>query len=313
MSGPGPAVQGADQILHGLLPGGPAGAHPDGGVVRVGLGPEGKEELLFQRVQQGVGEDGVLLVGVGVEEHGIAPRLKGPAEGQGVFVRLTGQVEIQAVLQHGAELHPQQPPLGQQAAPLLDVVAEIPFQVRVGQDQGLAEQHPLLGAADGKGVAPPGQVRQGHVAGGAHEAVAQPGPVDVQQQAQLLAGLPQVGQRCQGVEGPVLRGLREVDHRRLDHVFPGLILPVGLVDPAHVLGGECSVLAGHRQHLVAGGLDGPALVDVDVAADGGDDPLMGPQGGGDDRGVGLGAAHQEVDVGLGGLAQGSDQQRTKSI
>ena len=87
---------------------------------------------------------------------------------------------------------------------------------------------------------------------------------------------------------------------------PGLVLPVGLPHPADVQGGELPVGAGHRQDLVAGGLDGPGLVDVDVAAGGGHHPLVGPEGGVDHRGVGLGAPHQEVDGQVGVAAQVPD-------
>ena len=90
----------------------------------------------------------------------------------------------------GPELDPQQPALGQHPPVALDVVAEVPLEPRVGDDQRLPEEQPLLGAPQVEGVAPPGQVGEGHVAGGAHEAVAQPGPVDVEQQAAVLAGLP---------------------------------------------------------------------------------------------------------------------------
>ena len=45
---------------------------------------------------------------------------------------------------------------------------------------------------------------------------------------------------------------------------------------------------------------------VDVTADSGEHALPRPQNSGDDRGVGLGAAHEEVDVGLRRLAGGLD-------
>ncbi len=301
-----PAVHRPEEGLDGPRLRGPAGADAHGGVVLVHLLPEGEGELLLQIRHQLVGEDGVLLVGGGVVEHGIPPLLQGPAEVQGQADGLAGQVEVEAVLQHGLELDPQQPALGQHPPVLLEMVPEVPLEGGVGQDQGLPKEEPLLGAPQVEGVAPAGQVGEGHVTGGAHEAVAQPGPVHIEEEATVLAGLPEVVQLRQGVEGAVLRGLGEVDHPRLDHVLPGLVLPVGLPHPADVQGGELPVGAGHRQDLVAGGLDGPGLVDVDVAAGGGDDPLVGAQGGGDHRGVGLGAPHEKVDVQGLVLTQGPD-------
>lgn len=108
------------------------------------------------------------------------------------------------------------------------------------------------------------QVGQGHVTGLTHKAVPQPGPIHKEEEAAVLAGLPQVRQLCQAVQRPILRGLGEIDHPRLHHVLPGGILPVALIDPADLPSCELAVGAGHRQHLVPGGLDGPGFVDIDV-------------------------------------------------
>ena len=72
----------------------------------------------------------------------------------------------------------------------------------------------------------------------------------------------------------------------------------------HLPGGDLAVGGGQSDDLVAGGLDGSCLMAVDVSADGGQDALPRTQNGGDDRGVGLGAAHQEVDIRLRCLAHG---------
>ena len=50
---------------------------------------------------------------------------------------------------------------------------------------------------------------------------------------------------------------------------------------------------------MAGGFDGPRLMDGDVPGSGGHNALIAFQQGVDDRGIGLGAAHQEKDVGPG--------------
>ena len=82
------------------------------------------------------------------------------------------------------------------------------------------------------------------------------------------------------------------------------VVPVVVV--LHLAGGDLAVIRGQSQHLVAGGLDGAALVAVDMAADGGENALIGAQDGGDHRGVGQGAAHQKMHVGLRRLAGGLD-------
>ena len=68
----------------------------------------------------------------------------------------------------------------------------------------------------------------------------------------------------------------------------------------HQGGGQLAVGSGDGADLVAHGLDGAGLMDADVAGLRGDDRLVGPQQGGDDQGVGLGAAHGEVDLRGGG-------------
>ena len=173
----------------------------------------------------------------------------------------------------------------------------------MGQHQGLAKEHALLGAADGKGVAQPGQLGQGQVAGLAHETVAQAGAVHIEEQAAVSAGRPDGFQLSLGIQGAVFRGLGDIHHGRLDHVLVGDVPPVVLMDPANIQGGELAIPAGYGQNLVAVGLNGPGLVDGDVAAGSGDDPLVGPQGSSNDRRVGLGAAHQEVDVQAGVFTQ----------
>ena len=78
----------------------------------------------------------------------------------------------------------------------------------------------------------------------------------------------------------------------------GLVVSVPLYILLHLLGRDLAVSGGQGDDLVAGGLDGTGLVTVDVSADGAQHALPRTQHGGDDGGVGLGAAHQEVDVGL---------------
>ncbi len=90
----------------------------------------------------------------------------------------------------------------------------------MAQNQRLPKEKALLGAPNGKPIAPAGQVGQGHVAGLTHKAVPQPGPIHKEEEAAVLAGLPQVRQLRQAVQRPILRGLGEIDHPRLHHVLP---------------------------------------------------------------------------------------------
>src|SRR5699024_4696832 len=95
----------------------------------------------------------------------------------------------------------------------------------------------------------------------------------------------------------------DVDHPGLDHVLVG----VGGHGGPHGCGGQLAVCGGTGDAFVAGGLDGAGLVDADVGAGGGDHRFIGPQEGGDGGGVGLGAAHQDVDGGVRPADGGLDQ------
>lgn len=59
-----------------------------------------------------------------------------------------------------------------------------------------------------------------------------------------------------------------------------------------------ALVAGQHEDLVPRGFDRPGLVDVDMPRIGRQHPFVTPQQSVDDRGVGLGAADQEVHLGL---------------
>ena len=94
-----------------------------------------------------LGEDGELLVGVGVEVEGNTFFLEGLPNPQGLLHRLLCQPEVEVVREQGLELDAQKPSLGQHAALLLDEVAEVLLEGWVGNHHRLPEQRPLLGAA----------------------------------------------------------------------------------------------------------------------------------------------------------------------
>ena len=83
----------------------------------------------------------------------------------------------------------------------------------------------------------------------------------------------------------------------------GRVLPVALIDDSYLVCGDLALLAGHGDDLVSRRLDRSRLVDVDMAALGGDHALVGAQRGGYDREVGLCAADEEMYVGVGHAAE----------
>ena len=219
---------------------------------------------------------------------------------------MAGNLKVQIVGEQGVKLDAQQTALGHAAAPLLHDEAEILLQRRVHDHHGLAEQGSPLGAADIAPVAQAGDLRYGQLRAVGHDAVAQPGPVDEQRQAVFPAGVVQSRQLRLGIQGAALGGVGDIHHAGLDNVLGGLVVPVPLHIILHLLGGDLPLCRRQGDDLVAGGLDGPRLVAVDVSAVGGQHALPGPQNGGDHGGVGLGAAHQEVNVSLRRLADGAD-------
>ena len=205
------------------------------------------------------------------------------------------QLIVEPIFKQGLKLDAQQPTLGQHAAPLLDEVAEILLQRRMGQHQGLAKEGAHLRAADVEGIAQPCQIRHGHIILPAAQAVAQPGTIDEQVESQLLADAAHFLQLMEGVDGAVLGGVGDVDQLRLGGVLHALVDPMQVDKLRHLCGGDLAVGAGQGQTLVAGGLHRAGLVDMDMAALGADRRLMGPQRRRQHRQIGLGAAHQKVD------------------
>ena len=177
----------------------------------------------------------------------------------------------------------------------------------VGDDRRLAEQGPHLGAADVKYVRQTGQVGELHIVPRRGQPIAAPGPVDVQIHPIPAADGPEALQLRPGIQQPGLGGLGEIQHTGLDGVLPSGIGPMGGAEPLHLLRSDPAVLGGEGEHLVAGGLNGPGLMGVDVPSLGAQHPLIGAQGGGDHRLIGLGPAHQKFHRGLGRAAGLPDQ------
>ena len=86
------------------------------------------------------------------------------------------------------------------------------------------------------------------------------------------------------------------------------LVAVEVLDVARdLVGPHLALVFGQREHLVSRRLDGPRLVDVDVSRRCGQHPFVPAQQAVDDRGVGLGAAHQQIDLGLGRSARLADE------
>ena len=82
----------------------------------------------------------------------------------------------------------------------------------------------------------------------------------------FLAGGGNVLQLRLGVQEAGLGGKGEVHHSRLHGVLKALVGIVTAAQGTNLGGGNFSVGGGQCQHLVAAGLDGPRLVNGNVAA-----------------------------------------------
>ena len=217
---------------------------------------------------------------------------------------MAGHLEIEAVLQQSLKLDAQQPALGQHCAQPLFDAEEVGLESGIGDNQRLAHESAVLGAADVEGVGELGQVGQGQVAGRRGQGGAQPGAVQEEKQVVFPAELGQGGELRLGVYHAALGGVGDFHQPGLDQV--GVLVP--LQDRGDLLRRNLAVRSGgDGEDLVAGGLHRAHLMAVDVGGVGGDDPLPGPQEGGDGGEVGLGASDEELHVGLGAVAQAADQ------
>ena len=168
-----------------------------------------------------------------------------------------------------------------------------------GEDDRFSAEGADFGAADGKDVTEGGQVGQGEVARGAHEAVAQAGAVDKQGEAVLKADFADGGKFCLGIQRSVLRGEGDVHQPGEDHVVEGGVGIEALQVGGEVAGLHLSFVGRQGEDFVAGVFHGAGFVHGDMAGLCSHGAFKLPEKGGNDGGVGLRAAGEEVHVGPG--------------
>ena len=174
-----------------------------------------------------------------------------------------------------------------------------PFARRAPCYDGFAAEGADLGAADVEDVAQAGKIRQGEVAGGAGEGVAEAGAVDEERQSVLMGNGLQFSEFRAGVDRPVFRRQGNVYEAGPDHVVLVRVCDGGGKEGFQFARVHFSVMLGKRQDLMPGVLDGAGLMDGDVARLYGNGTFIVRKQGGDDGGVGLGAAHEEMDFAIG--------------
>ena len=114
------------------------------------------------------------------------------------------------------ELETDEGSLGNDGAVLLLDGEEVLVGGAVGEDDSLAAEGAYLGAANVEDVAVAGEERQGDIALGRHEAVAETGTVDVEGQVVAATDVVETGELLGAVEGAELCGEGDVDQSGMD-------------------------------------------------------------------------------------------------
>ncbi len=173
-------------------------------MVRVVGFPDVEADLGGEGFHVGVFQDYKLLIGRGFEEEGDAFFLEDGDHFLCAVDGVRGDAAVEVVREEGVELDAEEAALREEGAVLLDGGEEV-LRRFLREDDGLAAEGADLGPADVEDVAEAGQVRQGEVAGGAGEGVAQAGAVDEQRQAVLMGNRLEFSEFGAGVDGAVFR------------------------------------------------------------------------------------------------------------
>ena len=239
-----------------------------------------------------------LLVGRRIDPEAVAPGPERLFQFPGRRDGLARDPQVEVVRKEGFELNAQQPSLGQQGSVLLDEGEEVRHEFRTGDDHRLAEERADLRASDVEDVAQAGDVAERDRIAVGGQPVSEPCAVEVEGNGAAPADTVERLQLLEAVQRAELRGMRYVEHSRGHHVGPGFVAVEGVDVVFDVAGPHLALVAGQHEDLVSRGFDRPGLVDVDVPRIGRQHPFVTPQQSVDDRGVGLGAADQEVHLGL---------------
>ena len=161
--------------------------------------PVGIDVFFLELFERRVRENRELLVCGRICEECAARFLTDGGDALRLHDGLFGDLKVQVVGEQHVELDAEQTALGQHAAALLDVVAEIGLDFRVCDDDCFAEQRAHLRAADVEHIAQVAQVAQRHVIFRGGQPVAEPRAVDEEVQSAARADVVQRGQLRFGV------------------------------------------------------------------------------------------------------------------
>ena len=202
-------------------------------------------------------------------------------EGSADAVRHTDGVRpaalIEPVRKERIELNAEHAPLRQKSSVLLDNGEEMRHRVRLREDDCLAEERTALRPADVECIREACDGGEGQLVCRAAERVRETRPVEEERNLVRTADGADDLELVHGVERPVLRRVREVDHAGAHHV---IAVRVFVIRTQTALDGACrefAVRVREREHLVAAALDCARLVHRDMPRICGNHALIGMQ------------------------------------
>ena len=206
---------------------------------------------------------------------------------------MPGGVEPQAVLQHRQELGGDEPVFARQVADLLLHEVDSAEVLGTTDQDGVAEQHAVLGAAHGDDVRVADRLGRRDTERG--NGIGDPRAVDVHQQAAGVGVFDEPGDGGRGPHPAVLGGLGDADDAGLgvmDHTEAG--------EPVVQLGGcDQAVITGQPGELRSGEPDRPAcFVEQDVGDVAAQDFVPWPHRRGQRDDVGRGSGEREEHLGV---------------
>ena len=212
---------------------------------------------------------------------------------------MAGNLQIQVIGKERIKLDAKQSALGQQSSMLFDGGEEVLRGRIMGEHNCLAAQCADLGSADIEAVAVIGNIRKGHISLIAHQAIAHPGPVQIQRQLIFAAYLGQGSELSLRIQRTALCRMRDIDHAGKYHVLMICIAPESFQQRNKLFRNDLSIMFGERHDLMASELNRTGFVDVDMAALCTDNALIRGQIRVDHSGIGLSTAGEEKHVSVG--------------
>ena len=184
---------------------------------------------------------------------------------------------IEPVRKERIELDAEHAPLRQKSSVLLDNGEEMRHRVRPREDDCLAEERTALRPADVECIRETCDGGEGQLVCIAAERVRETRPVEEERNLVRAADGADDLELVHGVERPVLRRVREVDHAGAHHVIAVRVL---VIRTQTALDGACrefAVRVRECEHLVAAALDCARLVHRDMPRICGNHALIGMQ------------------------------------